>query len=255
MKINMDMHIHSEYSCDSESNIHDICTAAIEKGLEYICITDHVDFNKNDYGCDYYNAEAYLEDLNQCKDEFKNEITLLSGLEFSEPHIYKKEFKALKSMGYDMTIGSIHWLGEHFIGQRKLLELNREDIQRQYFEELIEMINSSDINVVGHLDRPKIIFKEMPLISEYIDEILSSIIKRDIAIEINTRALRKGWNDLMPSKGIIRKYIEMGGNKIVVGSDAHIVEEIGAGYQEIPSINSRLISCLGIFQQDSFVRL
>lgn len=163
---------------------------------------------------------------------------------------------SLKNLGYDMVIGSIHWLGEHFIGQRQLLEQNKDDIQKQYFEELIEMINTCKIDVVGHLDRPKIVLKEMPLIDEYIDDILSSVIKKDIAIEINTRALRKGWSELMPSDWIVNGYLEMGGNKVVVGSDAHCIDEIGAGYQAIyDAFDSEFFSCLGVFQKGEFIKL
>lgn len=44
------MHVHTEFSCDSEAKIEDYISEAKNKGITTICFTDHVDLNKNDYG-------------------------------------------------------------------------------------------------------------------------------------------------------------------------------------------------------------
>ena len=43
-----DMHIHTEFSCDSEAKIEDYILEANKKGISTICFTDHVDLNTND---------------------------------------------------------------------------------------------------------------------------------------------------------------------------------------------------------------
>ena len=43
--IRVDNHVHSKYSQDSRVDIKDIAKSAKEKGLEYVAITDRVDFS------------------------------------------------------------------------------------------------------------------------------------------------------------------------------------------------------------------
>jgi len=40
-----DIHIHSNHSCDAKSTIDEMCQAAINKQLDIICFTEHVDLN------------------------------------------------------------------------------------------------------------------------------------------------------------------------------------------------------------------
>lgn len=44
-----DMHIHTEFSCDSEAKIENYIQEAKRKGIPTVCFTDHVDLNTNDY--------------------------------------------------------------------------------------------------------------------------------------------------------------------------------------------------------------
>ena len=40
-----DMHVHTEFSCDSEAKIVDYISEAKNKGITTICFTDHVDLD------------------------------------------------------------------------------------------------------------------------------------------------------------------------------------------------------------------
>ena len=39
-----DYHVHTEFSDDSVFPLNDVCALAIERGIDEICITDHVDY-------------------------------------------------------------------------------------------------------------------------------------------------------------------------------------------------------------------
>ena len=43
MKIICDTHVHSENSFDGESSVSDICNSAVEKGINTVTITDHME--------------------------------------------------------------------------------------------------------------------------------------------------------------------------------------------------------------------
>ena len=49
-------------------------------------------------------------------------------------------------------------------------------------------------------------------------------------IEINTSSLRKEHEQTMPGKELLEFYKNNGGRYVTIGSDAHLVEDIGADY-------------------------
>lgn len=109
-----DMHVHTEFSCDSEAKIEDYILEAKKKGISTICFTDHVDLNTNDYGYDYYLASEFWKKFNEVKSKENSDIEVLAGIEFGEPHLYGGRLTELAKYPYDFIIGSIHWIGDMF---------------------------------------------------------------------------------------------------------------------------------------------
>ncbi len=48
--IKTDVHMHTDFSHDSDSTPEQMAEGAIEKGLEAICFTDHYDKDNMDWG-------------------------------------------------------------------------------------------------------------------------------------------------------------------------------------------------------------
>lgn len=67
-----DCHMHTYFSGDSEAKPEDMVLAAIDKGLEAICFTDHEDI---DYFCDdiefVFDPETYFKELGALKEKYK----------------------------------------------------------------------------------------------------------------------------------------------------------------------------------------
>lgn len=55
-----DLHIHTKFSCDSEADMEQYVKRAIDKNMQILCFTEHVDLNQNDYGYHYYMPENSL---------------------------------------------------------------------------------------------------------------------------------------------------------------------------------------------------
>ena len=57
------------------------------------------------------------------------------------------------------------------------------------------------------------------------------MITRDLekGLEVNTAAMKYGLKELNPCTDILRRYKELGGELITVGSDAHVVGDLGRG--------------------------
>ena len=113
-----DLHVHTEFSCDSEADIEKYVKRAIDMKMQMICFTDHVDLNPNDYGYNYYNPKKYFEKFNYVKERYGDQIQLCAGIEFGEPHLYGDKLKELSNYPYDFIIGSIHWIGDMFPCQK-----------------------------------------------------------------------------------------------------------------------------------------
>ena len=56
---------------------------------------------------------------------------------------------------------------------------------------------------------------------DILDKILETLIDKEKGIEINTGGLAKGLKEANPCMGILKRYRELGGEIITVGSDAH----------------------------------
>ena len=52
------------------------------------------------------------------------------------------------------------------------------------------------------------------------------------ALEINTAALRQPLNKLSPEVDILKRFKELGGKYVSVGSDAHYAEHLSANIEE-----------------------
>ena len=102
------MHVHTEFSCDSEAKIVDYISEAKNKGITTICFTDHVDLNKIDYGYNYYSADEFWKKISEIKSNENRGIEILAGIEFGEPHLYSEHLLELAKYPYDFIIGSIH---------------------------------------------------------------------------------------------------------------------------------------------------
>ncbi len=103
-----DMHVHTRFSIDSSVEMEQYCLSAQQLGVNTICFTDHLDSNSNDEGYLYYDIDAYFESFEEIKDKYGDRLTLLSGIEFAEPHIYPDQLSKIQKYPYDFIMGSVH---------------------------------------------------------------------------------------------------------------------------------------------------
>ncbi|HEY7680258.1 MAG TPA: hypothetical protein VIC04_07025, partial [Terriglobia bacterium] len=69
--------------------------------------------------------------------------------------------------------------------------------------------------------------------------VLRNCVERGIALDINTAALRRKYSSpprdpaalLAPGVDILRWYVELGGERVTLGSDSHRPEQLGFGLQ------------------------
>lgn len=223
-----DLHIHSKYSCDSEAIMEAYCKRAIEKNMKHICFTDHVDFNKNDYGYGYYHADKFFEEYNRLQEEYGDKIHLLSGIEFSEPHLYRDELEKLAKYPYDFIIGSIHWIDNMFPCEKTRKTYPAYKFYELYWHEVLKAVELGCFDCLGHIDFPKRYYGELVYDEILMNEIFKQMKKNNIVMEINTSSLRKGLSTSMPDAELLKLYKNNGGINVTIGSDAHSISDLGA---------------------------
>lgn len=232
-----DMHTHSLYSFDANDSCESLCKAAKEKGLSGIAITDHLDIDDKTLDVRSFVREQY-EGVLKTKEAFRGDFDVIKGIELGQG-IYKKELsdEVLNTIDYDFVLGSIHNLEN--IEDFYFLELDKLDYKTlltRYFEDLLKLAKWDKTDCLAHITYPfRYISGKYNLeinigdYGEIIDEILETVIKNKKSIEINMSSIDKYHKDTMPNKEIIKRYKELGGRQITLGSDAHSVNEIGKG--------------------------
>lgn len=232
-----DNHVHSSNSPDAADKVMAICETASSKNMLGLCITDHCEIDA--FYKDRYNlsvAQSFLE-ANKAKVAFENEIIVAAGIELGQPmHDVKIAEYVLREIDFDFVLASVHNLKntEDFY-YLKYDGKNVYEYLDRYFDEMLEMVNWGMFNSLAHLTYPLRYMHDINVeISRYdgkIDEILKLLAEKELALEINTSGLRKD-EDTLPSFNYIKRFKELGGRYVTIGSDSHQKEAVGSYVKE-----------------------
>lgn len=250
MSIKTDFHLHSHFSDDCTTSMEDMIQTGIKKGFTSMCFTEHHDPNfptrhgelETQFNLDLV---AYYKELSQLKDKYCSQIKVLFGVELGlQAKLAKEHLFFTKGYDFDFIIGSSHlcnggnpYFPEFFHGK---IESN---VYSEYFNSIIEIIKVfKDFDVYGHLDYivrygpTKNTHYSYKKYADIIDTILLLIIENNKGIEINTGGFKYGLGDANPCTDIIKRYRELGGEIITIGSDAHFTEYIGYEFDKASTI-------------------
>lgn len=231
-----DYHNHTEFSDDSTAPMEAMVQAAIAKNIKEIAITDHYDPDYPDntmpFGLDF---PAYHKELERVQSEFKDQIKVIKGIEIGIQHgaAAKKCSDATTSYDYDFVIGSFHSAHGATLDQREYYR-NRNSLEAttDYYQYIIDSLKEfNDFDVLGHINVIDRYVDEIPEKKHYMDHvetILKFLIENGKGIEINTSSFRYGLGErTTPSSDILKMYVDLGGEIITTGSDAHRPKDVG----------------------------
>ena len=72
--------------------------------------------------------------------------------------------------------------------------------------------------------------------SDMIDEILRLLLAKGKGIEVNTAGIKYGLGHTNPQEKVLKRYRELGGEIITVGSDAHETKHLAYAFEGIPEL-------------------
>lgn len=228
-----DMHTHSDISIDSQATMASFCETALTRGVAVLCFTDHLDSNPVDAGLGYYDCERYFRNIETVREQYGDRLTILSGIEFGEPHRYPKIFEEVQQYPYDYILGSVHYWQEGVLPNHMPQSIPCvEESFTIFWEEVKAAVSHGGFDALAHLDYPSRYYKASHYEKEVMEEIFAIMQKNNIIPEINTAATRRGVNQPNPSYDLIKLYRECGGQYITMGADAHRIESFAAGIPE-----------------------
>lgn len=248
-----DTHLHTSFSSDSDTPMELMIKKGLELGMKTLCFTEHYDPcypdtpDKLDFLLDF---ENYKKTLFSLKEKYASQIEILYGLELGvQPHLGRLLANFYEKYGkdFDFIINSCHivnnmdpYYGTYF------KELGATRGLMTYFETVLSNLKAfPHYQSVGHLDYVCRYLPESSQtffydhFSDILDEILIEIIERNRALEVNTAGLKYGLGWPNPDISILRRYRELGGELITIGSDAHKPEHMAWEFDKVPDILHR----------------
>jgi len=233
----VDYHIHSEFSGDSEENLEEIVKKSIELQLDEIAITDHLEYDLLYIDWDKWtlDLDAYKNKVLSLQEKYKKSIIIKYGIEIGvQPETSKYLESIVDKYDFDFVIASNHAINKIDLASGLLQRgKTRYELQNLYFETVLKNVETyNKFNVFGHLDFVTRYggssFSGMDLNEHWdiIIKILKTLVSKGKGIEINTSGYRYKENRVYPEFEILKKYLELGGKIITIGSDAHIKEHI-----------------------------
>ena len=249
-KNRIDLHMHTSSSFDGNYSAAEMTESAIAHELATITFTD--------FDVDLYEAhnlavrqKTSYEDICMAQEKYSDKIRILRGIEMGQP-TYELALteKSLARYEYDFIIGSIHNLRQMpDFGDLNYKEMPLDEIYSlldKYFEEELILAKWNGFDTFAHLTYPmRYIVQagrnevELSRYDEITDEIFKTLIANGKALEINTSGLRQPIGKTMPTENYVRRFKELGGEHLTLGSDAHFTEHTGAGIDEGYAIAER----------------
>lgn len=245
-----DTHLHSSFSSDSDTPMEQMILQGISLGLQTLCFTEHYDYDypDNPEGLDFMlDFDAYYHTFLTLKEKYHSQIELLHGLELGvQHHIGPASDEFFRSYGnrFDFIINSCHLVDkmDPYDGIYFQQYSPTEGI-RKYFENILTNFKVFPyFQTAGHLDyicrylpapRPEFMFCDY---QDIIDDILKYLVKHEKGLEVNTAGLKAGLDWPNPHIDILKRYKELGGEIITIGSDAHKPQDMAYAFKRLPDI-------------------
>ncbi|MBQ8323074.1 MAG: histidinol-phosphatase HisJ family protein [Clostridia bacterium] len=247
-----DIHTHSKYSFDGQSELAEMLAVAHGKGIDFYGVSEHFDY---DLLClpvlprGLTDAEAYFHGARRLQGDYEGAMNVLVGAEFSyadDEKAHRAYEETYKKYRPDFIVNSVHTLhGEDYYdggcyyttggnGDRVLRD------KREVYEEYLGLVERSLLvsypyDIVGHIGYvtryAPYADASMPY-EEYaarFDVILKTIVGKNKILEANTSVRDKTF---LPTVDIFRRYFELGGRNVSLASDAHGVDRIAEKREE-----------------------
>ena len=228
-----DLHLHTAASPDARITPEELVAAAELMGLWGLGLVVHVDFHPEDHCSGGPDLDAYLLDCGQARELGETAgIKISTGLEIGEPHRFASSWEPVsRAADWDYLTGALHWIGSRLILEAEgYKSTDPMQVVEGYYLETLRLLRHSDMDVLAHLGifrrglamaGYRTDFDEVSQWPALIDDVLGAMIEQGVALEVNTAGLRRKEAVTYPTRNVLERYRELGGELVALGSDTH----------------------------------
>lgn len=238
----LDAHVHTDQSPDSRVPIDVYAALAVAQGLPELAITDHVDFDRRDPAYEYTRFVDRERTVRDAAERWAARgVTIRFGAEMTWNRRWEDDFRThLRRHRYDYVIGSVHDWPESpyrrvdvggWIRGRSL-----DEIVAPYYKEVMAGVRSGLFDTIGHLDvvrrylHPWVTAADLAARPDLLETVLTAVVESGVALEVNTSGLIYPGAVTYPAPEVVARYRELGGTRVVAGSDAHRRDRLADGF-------------------------
>ena len=245
-----DGHNHTlEFSPDAKMTIDELISAATAKKLTAVGITEHYELENPDPedNIQTYDLDLYDRTFEEWRAKCPKELKLLKGIEFGYQTKTGPEIDRIAAEhDFDTVILSNHLfrgVDVYFSEEAHLVPKNER--HAEYIGIMAEMCERLDnYTVAGHYDYISrdqrssaedsfVLYEDCP---KEFDRLFEALISKEKSLEINPRSIlkigEKGSKRIFPDDKILKRYKDMGGKLISLGSDSHTPDTLGLLFPE-----------------------
>ena len=229
-----DFHMHSVVSFDGHDSGLELARAAQAAGLKEICFTDHLDYDPLGTMPDLaFDTAAYNAEYDNLE---VPGLIIRRGMEFGMTRDNREQFRLdLNRRHFDFVLGSIHFVDDLDVYFQEFWEGKTVfQAERRCLEATLDCVQlHEDFDVLAHLSyigkthahpAPRCLPYEEH--REILDEILRILVAKGKGLELNTSGVDR-CGGYLPTADFFRRFKELGGEIVTVGSDAHRADRVG----------------------------
>lgn len=240
-----DYHVHTPLCHHAAGWPVEFARRAVELGLGELGFADHNPMAEyfDDWRMSREDLPRYLEEVEKARAEFP-QLTIRLGLEcdfLAGQEAWIEELAGLAE--WDFLIGSVHYLpGGWEVDHPKYVGRHAghaEEIWTTYWRVYEQSIRSGLFDFVAHPDLPKKFgFRPEGDLRRFYEPAIQALVDTKTPFEINTAGWRKDCREQYPAEHFL-ELAAKAGVPLLINSDAHAVEELGAGFAEAVAVARR----------------
>lgn len=257
------MHSHSGQFCPghAKDQLEEIVKRAVSLNMQLIALTEHMPRTSDE---DLYPEEieagtdttvllprhqAFIAEAARLRSKYASQIKVLVGFECEWIRAADKEFIITLSSdpAVDLFLGSVHHVhGIPIDFDRAMYERARavsggsdERLFCDFFDAQLEMMRELKPPVVAHFDlirlfsdNPDRELRDMPRVWERVMRNLEFMRRKNLMLEVNSSALRKGLREPYPGRSICEEYLNLEG-KFTLCDDSHGLSQVGLNFKRV----------------------
>ncbi|TNV69933.1 PHP domain-containing protein [Trichococcus shcherbakoviae] len=221
-----DQHMHTHFSPDSAESFENY----LEQTDGLLVTTEHLDFHDAYNGgvdtvLDYAAYSDKIDALNAIHDG-----RIRRGIEVGyTPESHARIMSYLEGKTFDVILLSVHQNGRYDYLQPIIDEMDPKAVMQEYFQLCTEAVRQVDgANIFAHFDygirRLPVTVDDLREFEPLLKGLLNAIMAKEMALELNTRSMYE-YNNADLYRYMIGLYLEMGGSRFSLGSDAHSIQK------------------------------